>query len=117
MTTYGLDTTYSYNSSCDATIHNAFAAAGFRFGHSMIPDNTTIDGEVVSTADLFLKPGYTLNSLDGLLQGLLDGQAEDYDRWFVEGRFPSSFFLSMSKILVWGTKHISNWEHVVVRKE
>ncbi|XP_070212192.1 salivary peroxidase/catechol oxidase-like isoform X2 [Littorina saxatilis] len=82
---YGISSDFAYDDSCDATLYNVFSTAAFRFGHSMVPDGLLIDGQVVESLDLFLRPHSVLTSLDSLVSGLASSRAEEVDRWYSEG--------------------------------
>ena len=81
-----------YDDSFDPRINNEFAAAAFRFGHSLVPKNfLSIDSnrqqhKVMNLKEVFFqpkemkKPGF----FDNLLRGLMDEKAKAADSSFVE---------------------------------
>ncbi|CAL1528658.1 unnamed protein product, partial [Lymnaea stagnalis] len=76
---------YSYNSSIDPALSNVFSTAAYRFGHSLVSDSLTINGQVVETGDLFMRPKFVLNSLKNLTEALLTENCQRADRWYTKG--------------------------------
>ena len=82
---------FNYDDNFDPRINNEFAAAAFRFGHSLVPKNfLSIDKnrqpKVMNLKEVFFqpkemkKPGF----FDGLLRGLMDEKAKAADSDFVD---------------------------------
>ncbi|KAH9520004.1 hypothetical protein Btru_071458 [Bulinus truncatus] len=76
---------FVYDETVDPTLTNVFSTAAYRFGHSMIKDSLTIDGKVVKTGKLFMRPRYVLESLPGLVRALIDEKCEKTDRYYSQG--------------------------------
>jgi len=96
MKSYGLfprDSGFStdYSDGFDPRINNEFAAAAFRFGHSMVPHTFTSMSRsrretVLKMSDQFFNPG-TMKSqgfLDGLVRGMSEQGSQLWDNSFVE---------------------------------
>ena len=91
MKTFGLlptteGYTQDYDASIDPRINNEFAAAAFRFGHSMIPshlpsrDSSGRDTHTSSLKSVFNKPALLQD--DGFIENMLRGQSqEDAPAW------------------------------------
>ena len=96
MTSYGLfprESGFSsdYMDNFDPRINNEFAAAAFRFGHSMVPHTfRSVSRErratVLKMADQFFKPASLKQTgfLDGLVRGMTQQGSQLWDGNFVE---------------------------------
>nr|APU53802.1 peroxinectin [Haliotis discus discus] len=83
---YGLGfDNYKYNDTLDPTLTNVFAAAAFRFGHSMVPETLTMGSEVVESGDLFKRTKYLINNLNDIVSSLVEAPIEIADAWYVDG--------------------------------
>lgn len=84
---------FDYDDNFDPRINNEFAAAAFRFGHSLVPKtflsiekDRTRQPKVMNLKEVFFqpkemkKPGF----FDGLLRGLMDERAKAADSDFVD---------------------------------
>merc|ERR1712117_793520 len=85
----GFSTDYSDN--FDPRINNEFAAAAYRFGHSMVPKtfssvNRQRTEEVLEMKDQFFKPASLkkFGFLDGLVRGMSEQGSQLWDNSFVE---------------------------------
>jgi len=85
----GFSTDYSDN--FDPRINNEFAAAAFRFGHSMVPKTfSSVSRQrsetVLQMKDQFFKPSSMKNVgfLDGLVRGMTEQGSQLWDNSFVE---------------------------------
>merc|ERR1711902_464053 len=85
----GFSTDYSDN--FDPRINNEFAAAAYRFGHSMVPKtfssvNRQRTEEVLEMKDQFFKPASLkrIGFLDGLVRGMTEQGSQLWDNSFVE---------------------------------
>jgi len=79
-----------YSDSFDPRINNEFAAAAFRFGHSMIPKTfKSVDSfrsqTTLNMRELFFKPASLKNPsfLDGLVRGMTEQGSQLWDSSFV----------------------------------
>ncbi|GFO02364.1 chorion peroxidase [Plakobranchus ocellatus] len=78
------DTDYAYNNSIDPTLSNVFSAAAYRFGHSMVSDEVTLNGTATLTSDLYMRPKYTLNSMTEVVEALTNEPLFRTDRWYTQ---------------------------------
>ncbi|XP_076461680.1 salivary peroxidase/catechol oxidase-like [Babylonia areolata] len=72
---------WRYKKRCDATLHNVIPTAALRFGHSMVPDYLSVNCLKVGLKDLFLRPHYTLSSLDSVVKNSATERAMLVDQW------------------------------------
>merc|ERR1712013_525903 len=79
-----------YSDSFDPRINNEFAAAAFRFGHSMIPATFSSKSkgrseQSLNMRELFFKPASLKNPafLDGLVRGMTEQSGQLWDSSFV----------------------------------
>lgn len=79
-----------YNQTVDATIANEFAAAAFRFAHTLIPSlikvlgNDTTSQKFVQMRQMLFDPFklYQSGQLDGVLKGAINSSIEMSDGYF-----------------------------------
>ncbi|KAK7464536.1 hypothetical protein BaRGS_00037897, partial [Batillaria attramentaria] len=67
----------------DPSVANVFAAAAFRFGHSLVPDWLTVGKDRIPLHSTFSDPGLARHNMDDLLVGLLQSAAQTRDQFFV----------------------------------
>ncbi|XP_050401333.1 chorion peroxidase isoform X2 [Patella vulgata] len=84
MKKYKLNAPYHYDSSINPTIMNEFAAAAFRFGHSMIPDNLKIAGTDVPIHELFFRTDSVIHNFADIVNNLVSEPSEKSDRFVTE---------------------------------
>ncbi|KAK7102721.1 chorion peroxidase-like [Littorina saxatilis] len=76
---YGLWTGFrvAYSTSVDPSIINAFSAAAFRFGHTLIPREYNVSGVIFPLRKLFFRPDLVFDNFHGMLKALVDPTNED----------------------------------------
>jgi len=99
MKSYGLfplnadsDFSSDYSENFDPRINNEFAAAAYRFGHSMIPSTFSslskgrTGGTTLNMREVFFKPASLKNPgfLDGLVRGMTQQGSSLWDSVFIE---------------------------------
>ena len=95
MRTFGLfplssGHSFDYDESFDPRINNEFAAAAFRFGHSLVPKTISMKSRnrrrVMNLKEVFFQPSEMKEPgfFDGLLRGLMEDRAKAADADFVD---------------------------------
>ncbi|RUS88352.1 hypothetical protein EGW08_003864, partial [Elysia chlorotica] len=75
----------SYNHFVDPRIANAFLTAAFRFGHSLIPNQLSINQEKRDLKDQFMVPDNVLLHFETIMEGMQSaGSQQKFDRHVVD---------------------------------
>ncbi|KAG8175633.1 hypothetical protein JTE90_001062 [Oedothorax gibbosus] len=82
-----VSTRFRYDPACSATVYNEFAAAAYRFGHTLLKPVLPrlgpgyVQKEPVRLRDVFFNPDllYERNAVDEILRGLLSTSVETFD--------------------------------------
>ena len=75
----------TYDSGRDPRVANVFATAAFRFGHSLVPSALMYGDRPIPLHQVFNNPKWVREDVDKVLKGLLLGQAQVRDQFFVAG--------------------------------
>ncbi|KAK7095223.1 hypothetical protein V1264_006659 [Littorina saxatilis] len=76
---------FQYDPNVDATIANHFSTATYRFGHSQVNPIVKLGSQRLPLQNTLMRPGFALNSLKDIFEGLISAATEEVDQFFSDG--------------------------------